>query len=553
MVKKGKQNERLKIKGATHKAYKVLLKLIDPKYVSKDKQIPLQILQKAKGIAFITTIRAGMIWTGTLGTGIIVSKLENDEWSGPSSLGTVGMGFGLQIGASSTDAVIILNTTAAVKAFSGKGQVKFGSNLSLAAGPVGRDAAVDVRLGDGGIAACYSYSHSRGAFAGLSLQGSVLVCRDSDNAAFYGHKITATAILNGIVIPPQDDDVEALHRILRIITKSISPAYSYRDSITGSMKNDFENNNDNSSSYFDSFDNDSDNNRSFYESKSASSLHEYDDKNLGPMIKSNNYYEKNSEVEKNLPKDWIQLQDSNGRLYYWNQITNITQWERPNSPLRTNQQILKAIPLAATVPASTEKKNPVVPIRTSSSSFSTSAFSATHHPNLTTPSALPRLEADNCYNSDVTASQALSKELSCRLNVKNNEEGSSSKIKTFIKNDVVQRSPPLINRANRPISVSSIDQPHEKNATAAIPVPSVRKYSNSMRPSLQERPVISNIQPIYTLEQAQDRRIPNADPTRLEEYLTPESFQNAFQMDLITFKQIPKWKRDQQKKTLNLY
>jgi lipid-binding SYLF domain-containing protein len=74
----------------------------------------------------------------------------------------------------------------AVKAFSflhsRGGQVNFGGNLSIAAGPVGRDAAADINVGDGGVAACYSYSHTRGAFAGLSLQRSILMARDSHNA-----------------------------------------------------------------------------------------------------------------------------------------------------------------------------------------------------------------------------------------------------------------------------------------------------------------------------------------------------------------------------------
>lgn len=66
-----------------------------------------------------------------------------------------------------TDFIIVLRTEEAVKAFSGRVHLSVGAGLSVAAGPVGRTAEADVRAGDGGAAACYTYSRSKGKFLAL--------------------------------------------------------------------------------------------------------------------------------------------------------------------------------------------------------------------------------------------------------------------------------------------------------------------------------------------------------------------------------------------------
>ena len=85
---------RLTMPGQIHKAYKVMLKIISPKWVKADAKIPLRILQNAKGVAFITVVKAGFLWSGTLGSGIVLARLPDGTWSGPSSIGVGGMGWG---------------------------------------------------------------------------------------------------------------------------------------------------------------------------------------------------------------------------------------------------------------------------------------------------------------------------------------------------------------------------------------------------------------------------------------------------------------------------
>jgi SH3 domain-containing YSC84-like protein 1 len=93
-----------------------------------------------KGLAVITVFKAGFLGSGRFGSGIVVARLSDGTWSAPSAIGTLGGGFGGQIGFELTDFVFILNDYNAVKTFSQAASVTLGGNVSIAAGPVGRNA-----------------------------------------------------------------------------------------------------------------------------------------------------------------------------------------------------------------------------------------------------------------------------------------------------------------------------------------------------------------------------------------------------------------------------
>ena len=162
-----------------------------------EKSIPPEVLRNAQGVAILTVYKAGFVVSGRGGTGVVVAR-TNKGWSGPSSIGTGGAGFGFQIGASETQFIFILNTHEAVEAFAHGGNVQFGGNLSVAAGPVGRTAEADITP----VAAVYAYSRSQGLFAGASLEGTVIGARDDTNANYYGRPITPGEILFGKVKAP---------------------------------------------------------------------------------------------------------------------------------------------------------------------------------------------------------------------------------------------------------------------------------------------------------------------------------------------------------------
>lgn len=188
--------------------------------------IPPRVLFRAKGLAFVTTVKAGFGMTMSGGLGIVMVRNKDRTWSAPSAIGCGGIGFGLQAGGSMTRSVIVLNTDGAVEAFSGETQIKLGSSVSVAAGPVGREASGDIRANvqdgsgkgaqenQGGAAApgsgdakeklsaCFSYSFSKGLFAGVALEGAVLRARADENKRFYGETVTPRQIFSGGVVVP---------------------------------------------------------------------------------------------------------------------------------------------------------------------------------------------------------------------------------------------------------------------------------------------------------------------------------------------------------------
>ncbi|CAG8632068.1 5056_t:CDS:10 [Acaulospora morrowiae] len=223
--------------GECRKAAKILNSFIDPIAAEGiDKVIPSSVLRKAKGFAIFTVIKAGFLFSGRAGSGLVVARLEDGSWSAPSAIGTGGMGFGGQIGAEVTDFVIVLNSRDAVKSFSHGGNVTLGGNLSfffsyrsVAAGPIGRNAEGAGSVSLGHVASIFSYSKTRGLFVGVSIEGSVIVERKDANSKFYHRKVTAKELLSGKISPPPQADVlyRALNSKVSAISDSVSTMYSH--------------------------------------------------------------------------------------------------------------------------------------------------------------------------------------------------------------------------------------------------------------------------------------------------------------------------------------
>ncbi|KAF4122820.1 SH3 domain-containing YSC84-like protein 1 [Geosmithia morbida] len=187
------------------KCGKILTSFINPRQAfGPDKVIPPSILANAKGLAIITVLKAGFLGSGRFGSGLVVARLPDGSWSAPSAIATVGGGFGGQIGFELTDFVFILNDHNAVKTFAQAGSLTLGGNVSLAAGPVGRSAEAAGAASLRSIAGIFSYSKTKGLFAGVSLEGSGIIERRDANEKLYGTRYTAQQLLAGSVqAPPQ--------------------------------------------------------------------------------------------------------------------------------------------------------------------------------------------------------------------------------------------------------------------------------------------------------------------------------------------------------------
>ncbi|WVO14327.1 hypothetical protein L204_101959 [Cryptococcus depauperatus] len=189
--------------GESQKAAKILRSfLADPFHPATAlNSIPKAVLQRAKGLAIFTVLNAGFVFSGKAGSGLVIARLPDGSWSAPSCIATAGVGWGLQIGADLTEIVIVLNSDEAVKAFARGGNVTIGGGISAAAGPIGTGGQVAASLAN--TSPMFSYSRSKGLFAGLTLDGTILMERKDANKNFYGSSISATDILAGRVPAPE--------------------------------------------------------------------------------------------------------------------------------------------------------------------------------------------------------------------------------------------------------------------------------------------------------------------------------------------------------------
>eukprot|EP00597_Dinobryon_sp_UTEXLB2267_P001655 CAMPEP_0170080802 /NCGR_PEP_ID=MMETSP0019_2-20121128/16841_1 /TAXON_ID=98059 /ORGANISM="Dinobryon sp., Strain UTEXLB2267" /LENGTH=279 /DNA_ID=CAMNT_0010294939 /DNA_START=214 /DNA_END=1053 /DNA_ORIENTATION=+ len=173
--------------------------LMSSKWI-RDKAIPVSLISCC--LAFITVLKGGFGFGAKMGTGLVIARLASGEWSGPSAIASVGLSWGFQVGADLTDHVIVLTSDEAVRAFSGYGQLTIGGEIDVAIGPIGRSGSGEFHVADKGLAAAYSYSQSRGLFAGVSLDGSVIFARTEVNHIFYGRRIQPEEILSGQQVGP---------------------------------------------------------------------------------------------------------------------------------------------------------------------------------------------------------------------------------------------------------------------------------------------------------------------------------------------------------------
>ncbi len=181
--KGGDQAER------AQKAAEVLSELMK----TPDKGIPQELLERAEAIAVIpNVIKAAFGIGGSWGKGLLSVREHNGKWSAPSFIETGGGSFGFQIGGQSTDVVLVFTDAQGVRTLLDS-KLKLGADASVAAGPVGRTGSVGSDVGFD--SAVYSYSRSKGLFAGLALDGTVISIDDSDNHKVYGPGVSGTDIL----------------------------------------------------------------------------------------------------------------------------------------------------------------------------------------------------------------------------------------------------------------------------------------------------------------------------------------------------------------------
>ncbi len=168
-------------------------KVLDEVNSMPDTSIPSDMFKKCKAIAiFPSTVGGGFIFGAKYGQGVVLYKDDKCNWSAPAVFNIGGGSFGLQIGGQASDLILVIMNDRGVDGFLAS-KFTLGADASVAAGPVGRDtqAATDLQL-KGGI---FSYSRSRGAFAGVKVEGNAISQNKEGNKALYKKELTAKEIL----------------------------------------------------------------------------------------------------------------------------------------------------------------------------------------------------------------------------------------------------------------------------------------------------------------------------------------------------------------------
>jgi lipid-binding SYLF domain-containing protein len=174
-----------------HNAAQVLKEILDV-----PENIPQDLLDKARCvIVFPSVVKAAFIVGGSYGRGTMVCRTGKDftgPWGAPVMMALEGGSVGFQIGGEATDFVILVMNNRGVESIL-HSKVKLGADASIAAGPKGRTAAADTDVAM--RAEMLSYSRSRGAFAGVSLEGSTLRPDNDANKRLYGNDVSPINII----------------------------------------------------------------------------------------------------------------------------------------------------------------------------------------------------------------------------------------------------------------------------------------------------------------------------------------------------------------------
>lgn len=178
-------------------------------------KIPAKVIQNAVGLAIFTTMRTGWVFGGSGGAGVVVARHpETREWSPPSGIQVQNMSVGFLIGVDIFDTVLVINNYKTLDAFTRNARVTLGTELGVAAGPVGAGGEMDMEVHKR-PAPVWSYVKSRGLYAGIALAGNAIIERTDENKVFYGYEVRGKDILAGKVRHPPVRDFQVLWDTLR--------------------------------------------------------------------------------------------------------------------------------------------------------------------------------------------------------------------------------------------------------------------------------------------------------------------------------------------------
>lgn len=179
----------------------------------EDHQIPDALLRQAQGIAVIPHVVKGALMVGgQYGKGLVSQRQADGTWTPPAYISVGGASYGFQVGVQAVDLILVFVGRDAIQKMM-KDNLKLGATASVTAGPIGRsaEASTDIKLNTG----IYSYSRTRGAFAGVALDGAVLSFDNDANAMVYGKGVKGSELVAGEGALKPAPDVEPFVQALQ--------------------------------------------------------------------------------------------------------------------------------------------------------------------------------------------------------------------------------------------------------------------------------------------------------------------------------------------------
>lgn len=221
---KKKRPDRTTMEGIIWSANQVLDAALDPQH----KGIPAELFDKCKGVALLSVVTAGFIFSGHGGSGVILAKKANGSWSPPSALGLFGYGFGALAGGEVQDAIIFIMDDETLQDFIQKEQTRMAAKASYTMGKHGRDLEIGDEAPYKGTVSVYFH---KGVFADLSIEIGTISHRNAADHKFYGNKASPQQILTvpGAVQIPPDSGIPDLHEKLEILSRGQTKVPSERD------------------------------------------------------------------------------------------------------------------------------------------------------------------------------------------------------------------------------------------------------------------------------------------------------------------------------------
>lgn len=180
-------------------------------FAKMKESIPHDLFEMSEGVIIVPKmINAGFVLAGKRGRGVAMVKNEDGSWSNPVFITITGGGIGFQAGVQSIDLVLIFKHRETLENIN-NGTFTLGGDVSVTAGPLGRNstATTDYKM----EAEVYSYSQSKGLFAGIGITGAAITVDSESNTAFYGDAHSASEIFSDS--EASDTKVSALKEELR--------------------------------------------------------------------------------------------------------------------------------------------------------------------------------------------------------------------------------------------------------------------------------------------------------------------------------------------------